>query len=79
MGQIRIQPSFNKAFSQKLNVPIAAVQPHHNKHELFLSGRLDLPTRHTSFERTRRQDRRIRPAFTRRQIAPEHHAALIIG
>ena len=49
-----------------------------NRCELFLPRWLDLPTWYAIFQRTWRQDRRVRPAFTRRQIAPEHQAALIV-
>ena len=55
---------------------VAAVYP--IRRELFLPRRLDLPTWYAIFQRTWRQDRRVRAAFTRRQIAPEHQAALIV-
>ena len=55
---------------------VAAVYP--IRRELFLPRWLDLPTWYAIFQRAWRQDRRVRPAFTRRQIAPEHQAALIV-
>ena len=49
-----------------------------NRRELFLPRWLDLPTWYAIFQRAWRQDRRVRPAFTRRQITPEHQAALVV-